>query len=569
MRLHSLALVWRLRRAVRQRVRKSKSLRRRARWWRRSFRLERPAIYEPLLTIVLAVVIAIHRDKGNAWLLACLTLYCTATAVLRSRQLQSLMTTSPERLLFHFYPLSDAHFFHWGLQGFLWKTVRIWLACGVVFAFVFESRNEPWFWKAAAFATLEWLVTLAVIMALAAYVYGINKWVPAGLYLATIVVFYAGSLPYIASIYPVLQFLPAGWVDFAIAAFHGWVSEWIALITLMALAACSVWMLIIRFRARIVAEGAPELLNDPEHEPKQQSMGVLDEDARLEELMDEEEEPARPQTGWQNLRRQLVGASVEKQILSRDWLASRDWSAEAWLERMTGAWLTEEEKTTAELLLGGAALHWHELWRGSVIVAGAASVLFVVGLPSTYAMGILAAGLSALVGVPVLGGSWPATSPARLSGKFSPLHGCFPLEYRIACRVMWKINLVRTAAWTPFGIVMGAFAGLSHGSGAGIAAWLVLKGVLVYAVATPLLSAGQFSKSTNDTSNLRLATLPLVGFALLIVLMLVTAGIMTMALPMALAFVSLGVTLAISVGAWWLYGRYYERGQVDLLREPK
>jgi hypothetical protein len=117
--------------------------------------------------------------------------------------------------------------------------------------------------------------------------------------------------------------------------------------------------------------------------------------------------------------------------------------------------------------------------------------------------------------------------------------------------------------------VMGAFAGLSYGSGAGIAAWLVLKGVLVYAVATPLLSAGQFSKSTNDTSNLRLATLPLVGFALLIVLMLVTAGIMTMALPMALAFVSLGVTLAISVGAWWLYGRYYERGQVDLLREPK
>ena len=570
MRLYSLELLWRLRRAVRQRVRKSRSLRRRARWWRRSFKLDRPAVYEPLLIVALASAIAIHREKGNAWLLACLTLYCSATAVLRSRQLQSLMTTSPERWLFHFYPLSDAHFFDWGLQGFLWKTVRIWLACGVVFAFVFESRNEPWFWKAAAFATLEWLVTLAVIMALAAYVYGINKWVPAGLYLATIVVFYAGPLPYIASIYPVLQFLPAGWVDFVIAVFHGRVFEWISLITLMALAACSVWILIIKFRARIVAEGAPELVNDPEHEPKEQSIGVPGEDARFEELMDgEEAEPARPQTEWQNLRLQLVGASVEKQILSRDWLAPRNWSAEAWLERMTGAWLTKEEKTTAEFLLGGAAVHWHELWRASVIVAGVASVLFVAGLPSTYVMGILAGGLSALLGVPVLGGSWPATSPAWLSGKFSPLHGCFPLEYRTACHVMWKINLVRTAAWMPVGVIMGAFAALSYGTGAGIALWLVLKGVLVYAAAIPLLSAGQFSKSTNDTSNLRLATVPLIGFALLIVLMLVTAGIMTMALPAAFALVSLCVTFAISLGAWWIYGKYYERGQVDLLREPK
>ena len=572
MRLYSLALVWRLRRAVRQRVRKSKSLRRRARWWRRSFKLDRPAIYEPLLIIVLAAIIAIHREKGNAWLLACLTLYCTATAVMRSRQLQSLMTVSLERLLFHFYPLSDTHFFRWGLQVFLWKTARIWLASGVAFAFVFEAQNEPWFWKAAAFATLQWLVTVAAIFALAAYVYGIHKWVPVGLYLALIVVFYAGPLPYFAPIYPVLQALPTGWIDFAITAFHERVSEWIALMMLIVLAAVSVRTLAMRFRARIVVGAAPEQVSEPAHEPKHQIMGVLNEDAQLDELLEDEEEedkPARPQTAWQNLRLQLVGASVGKHILSRDWLAPREWSMEPWLERLAGLWLTEPEKRTAEFLLGGAVLRWHELWRGSVIIAAAASVLFVVGLPSTYAIGILAASLSALLGVPVLGGNWPATSPARLSGKLSPLHGCFPLEYRTACRVMWKINLVRTAAWTPVGLLMSAFAGLSYGSAAGIAAWLVLKGVLVYTASIPLLSAGQFSKSTNDTSNLRLATLPLVGFAMLIVLMFATAGIMTMALPTGLAFPSLGMTLGISLGAWWLYERYYERGQVDLVRESK
>lgn len=299
-------------------------------------------------------------------------------------------------------------------------------------------------------------------------------------------------------------------------------------------------------------------------------MGVLGEEEELEDLLEEEEAAAdHPQTQWQKLRLNLVSTQVEKYTLSRDWLAPRHWPSESWLERLAGAWLTEEEKRTAEFLLGGTVLRWHELWRGSVIVAALASVLFVVGLPSTYAIGILPAGLSVLLGVPVLGGNWPATSPAWLSGKLSPLHGCFPLEYRTACRVMWKINLVRTAAWTPVGVLIGAFAGLGSGSAAGTAALLVLKGVLVYAASIPLLSAGQFSKSTNDTSNLRLATLPLVGFALLIVLMLVTAGIMTMALPTTLAFPSLGVTLAIPLGAWWLYGRYYERGQVDLLREPK
>src|SRR5712664_4309966 len=122
MRLYRPGLVWRLRRAVRRRVRTSKSLRRRTRWWNKSFNLERPAIYEPLLFIILATAISVHyAEDGTACLLTCLTLYCTATALLRSRILQSSMTISPERILFQFYPLSDAHFFRWSLERFLWK----------------------------------------------------------------------------------------------------------------------------------------------------------------------------------------------------------------------------------------------------------------------------------------------------------------------------------------------------------------------------------------------------------------------------------------------------------------
>ena len=571
MRLYSPALVWRLRRAARWRVRQSRSLRRRSRWWRNSFKLERPAVYEPLLIILLASIVAIHQEKGSAWLLACLTLYCTATAIMRSRQLQALMTSSPERLLFYFYPLPDASFFHWALQGFLWKTSRVWLASGVAFAFVFGAGSEPWFWKAAAFATLEWLLTLAVILALAVYVYDISKWVPIGLYAAMIFVFYAGPIPSVAPAYPLLQFLPAGWIAPAIAMFHGRLTEWIALMTLISLAAAGVWTLIIRFRARIVVQDALEATNDSAQLAAPQVMGVLGEEEQLEKLLDEEEESesARPQTEWQRLRLNLVGARIENRILSGNWRKPWDWSAEPWLERLASGWLNGKEKKVAEFLLGDGALHWNELWRASVIAAAVAGVLFAVGLGSTLTLGILAAGLSTMLGVPVIGGSWPATSPGRLSGKQSPLHACYPLEYRTACRVMWKVNLVRTAAWLPVGTMLGALVGFSFGTGAGLAAWLVLKGTLVYVAAIPSLSAGHFSKSTNDTSNLRLATLPLMGLAVLFGLMFLAASITTMALSSAWVLVSFGAALTISLGAWWLYGWYYEQGHVDLLREPR
>jgi hypothetical protein len=55
----------------------------------------------------------------------------------------------------------------------------------------------------------------------------------------------------------------------------------------------------------------------------------------------------------------------------------------------------------------------------------------------------------------------------------------------------------------------------------------------------------------------------------LILIMPAAAAIMTLVLPAAWALVSLGATLAIALSAWWLYGRFYERGQVDLLRDPK
>jgi hypothetical protein len=569
--LHSAALVWRLRQAVKRRVRKSKNLRHRGQLWHRNFTLEHPAVYEPILIIFLASTISIHYPaNGTAWLFACLTLYCTATAVMRSRQLQSLMTISPERFVFQFYPLSDRHFFRWSLERFLWKTARIWLASGVAFAFVFEARNEPWLWKSLAFATLQWLITLAAILVLASYTHGIPRWVPLSLYAAMIFVFYVGSAAYVAPVYPVFMALPAGWIDLAVTTFHGRILEWIAILMLLFLAAGGVWALILKFRSQIVIEAAPDSDVNTTHQPSSQELGLRSDEDEMEELLEEEEPPPnRPQTEWQKLRLQLVGSRVQKYTLSGDWLAARNWTANPWLERIAIGWLNQDERKAAEFLLGETPPRWNELWRASVIVAAVAGALLAMGIPTSLTLGMAAAALSALIGLPVLGGGWPATSPARLSGKLSPMLGCYPLDYRIACRAMWKINLVRAAAWLPVGALMGALMGFGFGSGPGPAAWLVVKGVLLYAASIPLLSAGHFSKSTNDTSNLRLATLPMVVAQMFLVVLFVTAAVTTLALPAAWALVSLATSSAISLLAWRLYGFYYERGQVDLLRQPK
>jgi len=573
MRLYDPALVRRLRRAAQRRMRETKSLRRRASWSSRSVTLRYPAIYEPLLIIFLAAIIAINQEKGGLWLLTCLTLYCTATAIQRSFQLQALMTVSLERLLFYFYPLSDADFFHWAMQGFMVKTARIWLASAVAFAFVLGAQNQPWLWRAAGFATLQWLMTLAAIFALAAYVSGIPRWVPLALYVALAFVFYFGATPYLRPAYTVLNALPAGWIGLAIPWFHGRTLEWILWFVLTALMAAGVWALLVQFRSRIVVEGGAQGARLPIRQTSSQTREATEEE-HLQELLLHEEgeedfEPDRPQTEWQKMRLQLAGSQSERYVLSGDWVAGRNWRTEAWLERLAAAWMTPEERKTAEFLLLDEDIRWSKLWRASAVAAAIAGTFFVLPVPYARAAGIFAAVLSAMLGVPVLGGSWPATGYVWLSGKLTPLHGCYPLKFKTACRAMWKVNLVRAAAWLPIGAFVGGIMSLGYGTGAGLGALMVLKGTLVYGAAVPLISAGHFSKSTNDTASLQLDKLPLLGLIVIVLLAMATGAILTMAFSPGLGALSLGATALISLGAWWGYGRYYERGKVDLLRERK
>jgi hypothetical protein len=95
---------------------------------------------------------------------------------------------------------------------------------------------------------------------------------------------------------------------------------------------------------------------------------------------------------------------------------------------------------------------------------------------------------------------------------------------------------------------------------------LVGRGILLLLAMIPILIAGKFSKVTNDTVSLRLRTLPVIGVFILVLVAVLTLGALAMLAPDRLAYLSVVALGGVAWGTWAMYGWYYERGQVDLLR---
>ena len=132
---------------------------------------------------------------------------------------------------------------------------------------------------------------------------------------------------------------------------------------------------------------------------------------------------------------------------------------------------------------------------------------------------------------------------------------------------MYKANAVRTAAWLPLGLMIGVlYAKISHTTLVD-GCWLVVRAVLLVLALTPILLAGKFSKVTNDTLNLRLRLIPLLGIFLVVIFAAVTFGAGALMASGWWPVLFLGIVAGVSWASWAAYGWYYERGQADLLRE--
>jgi len=132
---------------------------------------------------------------------------------------------------------------------------------------------------------------------------------------------------------------------------------------------------------------------------------------------------------------------------------------------------------------------------------------------------------------------------------------------------MFKANAVRTAAWVPLGLVIGVLNATTSHTLITAGCWLVARAVLLFLAAAPILLAGKFSKGTNDTLNMRLRMIPLLGLFLVVIFLIVTLGAGVFMADDWWPILFLAGVHLVSWAAWAAYGWYYNRAQVDLLRE--
>jgi len=96
--------------------------------------------------------------------------------------------------------------------------------------------------------------------------------------------------------------------------------------------------------------------------------------------------------------------------------------------------------------------------------------------------------------------------------------------------------------------------------------------IVLFLMLSPILLAGKFSKGTNDTSNLRLRLLPLLGgFIVILLILSILCGITLLPESAGLigSLAAIVGTGLVSFGTWAAYGYYYNRAQVDLLRDQR
>jgi hypothetical protein len=529
--------------------------------------LQTPWFYALLMMYGFGALAFQNRRWGSAWVFSVLGAYCLATALGRARMLRILLTASSDRIIFNFYPIRDHDFFRWILDRFLMKSLLIWGVAAIGYA-AFSGFEVKWIGSILGFATLEWLVTVCLILLLARLSWQPPSWLTVGLYCAVAVPFFSPSTA--RRIFPVISLLPAGWVNSFYLSFSPGGRSYVMLVAaIIGTAVVAGWLaLLLRASLYPVPANSAEALEDATRILRQSVEEAEEADAGAED----EPLDVRAAPEWQRQRLTFLKTQYADFVHSHDWRARLDWSHLSWLERLVGCWLSESEKNIAEFLLGGLPPQWGSQWRISIIAAAVASALLIFPASSyTTTAAILSIVISAATGVPIAGGAWAATSGVYVSGKLCPLLAGYPLSYRSSSIVMAKINLVRAFTWSPIGFLLGAIIGWRDYGSSLQGVWVVLNLLLFWVAVIPFLAAGHFSKRTNDTTNLRpwAAALLFMVTIPFFVIVLVPVLILCFAAPRPFPLAAPVVLGLVAIGCWRLYGWYYENRRVDVLTEPR
>lgn len=96
---------------------------------------------------------------------------------------------------------------------------------------------------------------------------------------------------------------------------------------------------------------------------------------------------------------------------------------------------------------------------------------------------------------------------------------------------------------------------------------IAVRAVLALVGGMPILIAGKFSKTTNDSTELRWAIVPLIVAAIVMGAAVLGLGIGAFFVGWELALGLIAGEAGVSLAAWGMYGWFFNRGRVDLLRD--
>ena len=455
-------------------------------------------------------------------------------------------------------------------SGFYWA-----ISCAAYLALLPQEQPAIRILLSLCGATLNWLLALTAIFLLAPALTRVPRWLPFMLSLSCAAPFFlpAANVGYAAA----LEWaIPFGWIAQFFLHFSKIPFAWIWLAPLLGAFSVACYFALRRLQP-IYEEKESFPVPPIPSEPRVPQERYVEKEYSEAEAYDElvEGSVAQPvatqqmsDAHVQKLQEFYSSSAVAKFIRTGTSLDPWDWSQAPLLERWCVSLLTPHERDVLEFLLGSQPPNWTSLWRFSVIAAGiAVAAAFLPAAISTTVF-IIAGLVSALAGMPLLG-NWIAFSTYQLTGKLSPIHSCFPLDYWETFRLLAKIALVRSAAWLPIGLILGAVFGRSMGIDALGGAYELLILFLTVLGSFPVICALHFSSNTNDSQSRKFSALVFV-FAAGIYGIVELLGIIYSLTPGApMGYVVPPVLTGISFLAWALYGRYYARGRFDLLRVPK
>jgi len=506
------------------------------------------------------VIGVLGQRASNELLILMLTLYCTATVFGRSMRFETALYRSLDLAFFMHMPVTDRQFFDYQWARFFRASLVVWFCAATVFGLL-VFRHSPWsmahFTAALAAATLQWLVVVALCVAL--YMLPrrlIDMQIGIPLYVLTFAsIFFPAE--WVDGLKTILAPLPTAWVPRIFErGVLGHDASTLALVVavLMLLALLPLGFERMRkqfpvvellYPLQVARLGAPEEQvahsHRPAETPEQESYDVVE---------------------------------TEKKWLSPIPLPSLAWESSGWIERIAGRWLNRREKQVAAFLCGGRLGRWSAEWRLGIKIASAGVVtMFLPILPDWVCLA--AAAVASLSALPVFGGGWQGMQLTAVSGYVGPAYAGFPLSFSEITRTLLKVNLVRYLVWSPIVLIYSGGLALR----VGVPVWFGLsigtEILIVMLSAQWIFIVGQHANGTNDTRRITLHSGPALAAVLLIFITYVAAVISffvtlswTEQAGKALGAAAAVAMFFLSWLIWLVYKLLYNRGRIDLMRLP-